>query len=349
MRLSIVVVSFNGRDWLETALASCQRYAAQVPVYVVDNASADGSAEVVADKFPNFKLLRQSENFGFAEGNNVGLRAATAAGAEAILLLNQDAELQAGTLDLLARYLEQHPKVAAVQPAIFLPDGRVNTLGNCWHYLGFGYSGGHGLDIKEASVRLPWLNGRQEVPYVSGAAVLVRAAALQQVGFFDPELFLYHEDLELSLRLRLSGWSLALEPAARAIHHYEFSRSLSKFYYMERNRWLVWLWYWKWPTLIILVSLMLLAELPLLLVSVGNGWFKVKLRAYKYFCRRSTWRSISHHRQRLKALRVVSDRQLLSLASAKVSFQEVDSWLTRRLFNPLATAVWWLIYPLIRW
>ena len=349
MRLAIVIVSFNGRRWLETTLNSCQQYAPQVPVYVVDNVSSDGSAEVVAEKFPAFQLLRQSENLGFAEGNNVGIRAAVAAGAEAILLLNQDAELQAQTLELLADYLLQRPKVAAVQPAIFLPDGRVNTLGNCWHYLGFGYSGGHGLDLKEAAVRLPWADGRQEVPYVSGAAMLVRTAALQQVGFFDPELFLYHEDLELSLRLRLAGWSLALCPTARAVHHYEFSRSLSKFYYMERNRWLVWLWYWKWPTLIILGSLMLLAELPLLLVAAASGWFKVKLRAYKYFGRASTWQSIINHRHRLRALRVVSDRQLLSLASGRVSFQEVDSWVTRRVFNPLAAAVWRLIYPLIRW
>ncbi|MBI5465823.1 MAG: glycosyltransferase family 2 protein [Candidatus Kerfeldbacteria bacterium] len=349
MRVGVVIVAYNGRRWLKSALDSCAKYASGLPVYVVDNASSDGSADLVASQFPQVKLLRQTENLGFTGGNNIGLRAAVAASAEAVLLLNQDAELQEQTIALLVNYLEQHPQVAAVQPAIFLPDGRVNTLGNCWHYLGFGYGGGHGLDIKEASARLPWLNGRQEIPYVSGAAVLVRTAALQQVGFFDSELFLYHEDLELSLRLRLAGWGLALEPAARAIHHYEFSRSLSKFYYMERNRWLVWLWYWKWPTLVILGSLMLLAELPLLLVAGGSGWFKVKFRVYKYFGRASTLRSIINHRQRLKALRVVSDRQLLSLASAKVSFQEVDSWLTRRIFNPLAAAVWWLIYPLIRW
>ncbi len=349
MRLAIVLVCYNGRRWLDLSLGSCRTHAARVPLFVVDNGSSDGSADYVAEHFSEVTLLRQHQNLGFAAGNNVGISAALTSDAEAVFLLNQDAELTAGALEALVRYLDSHPKVAAVQPAIFLPNGRVNSLGNSYHYLGFGEAGGNGLTEEEARRSLPWLRAGDEPPYLSGSAVLIRATAVNQVGLLDEALFMYHEDLEFCLRLRLAGWQLAVAPAAKVIHHYEPGRSLRQFYYMERNRYVVWLSYFKLPTVLLLLIPWLVSELLLMLVAVARGWAGVRLRAYANVLTPASWLGIHRRRQRLAKLRQVSDRELLRHAVPIIQSVNKGGWVTSYIFNPMSAALWHLLLPLIRW
>lgn len=349
MRLAIVIVSYNGRRWLARSLGSCAQYAPGVPVYVVDCASQDDSADFVARDFPAVRLARQQKNLGFAGGNNVGLRQALADGAEAVFLLNQDAELQAGALPKLTAVLEHNPRVAAVQPAIFLPDGTVNSLGNLYHYLGFGEAGGNGLSEPEAAKQLPWVAHGGEPPYLSGAAVLLRASALREVGLFDDELFLYHEDMELSLRLRLAGWHLAFERGARVTHYYDHKRSLQQLYYMERNRFIVWLSCFKLPTLLLLALPALLAEVLMLVAAARHGWLMPKLNSYGYFVWPASWDSLGARRRRSAALRQVSDRELLAYASSTITSHQAGGGVLHSLANALGAVGWRMLYPLIRW
>jgi GT2 family glycosyltransferase len=348
MRVAIIVVTYNAQTWLATSLGSCEKHAPDVPVYVVDNASTDGTADTVLSRYPWVRLLKQSINTGFAYGNNLGIDRALADGAEAVLLLNQDAELTEGALGSLTDFLVTHPDVAAVQPIIMLPNGRVNSAGNSFHFLGFGEAGGNGLLLEQLSFKVPWLKTGQEPPYVSGAAVLLRASALKQVGTFHNELFMYHEDLELSLRLRVSGWKLAVRPDARVIHHYEHSRSLRQYYYMERNRLVVWCEVLSLRTLLILLPAFLVSELALLIVAAGKGWLLMKLRAYAYFFRLATWRQIKHRRKDLRVLRRMTDAELMSYASARIEYQpEETGAATRYVLNPLSTCLWRLLKPLV--
>ena len=348
MRTAIIIVSYNGRQWLKVTLDSCAQFASSAVVYLVDNASTDGSADFVAEHFPGVKLQRELKNLGFAGGNNLGIQHALADGAEAVLLLNQDAELHAGTLPELVEALEHNQKVGAVQPAIYLPSGKVNSFGNRFHYLGFGWAGGYQATLAEAEAQLPWVTSGTEPPYLSGAALFLRATALQQVGLLDEALFMYHEDLELCFRLRLAGWHLALCSAARVTHHYEFHRSTQSYYFMERNRFVVWLSYFRAQTLAVIVPLWLITELPLLIVAFLQGWGAEKLRAYAYLGRPTTWVDIKQRRARLRSLRTLSDRTLLSYASSTIEFQEVDSFLTQNVFNPVSQALWLILFPLIR-
>ncbi|KKT27804.1 MAG: Glycosyl transferase family 2 [Parcubacteria group bacterium GW2011_GWF1_43_9] len=349
MQTAIVIVSFNGRKWLGQCLKSCQTCAPDVPIYVVDNASTDGSAEIAAT-FPEVTLLRQELNRGFAGGNNAGLRAALNDGAEAVMLLNQDAVLSEGCLPALEKYLAEHPQVAGVQPAIMLPDGRVNSLGNSFHFLGFGESGGSGLSLAEAQAKLPWLKHNTEPPYLSGAAVLLRAEALKQAGLFYEELFMYHEDLELSLRLRVAGWQLAVAPQVKVIHFYEPARSRKQYYYMERNRLIVWYEVFSWRTVCLLLPIYLVAEPILLLMSVAQGWLGEKLHSYGYFFRAGSWLHIMVARRRIKRLRCVSDKHLMALAAARISYQTgPTAFITRWFWNPLSSLAWAVFKPLIRW
>lgn len=351
MTVAIVVVAYNGRGFLEHALASGVQYGEGAPIYVVDNASTDGLADLLAEKFPHIRPLRQSKNLGFAGGNNVGIKAAMAAGAEAVFLLNQDAALTPGALPTLERYLTQHPETAAVQPLLLLPDGKVNSIGNSFHYLGFSEAGGNGRSRDQATAQCPWVKGAEvgEPPAISGAGVLLRVAALQAVGLLEERLFLYHEDLELSLRLRLAGWHLAVCPEAVVVHHYEHSRSLTKFYYMERNRGLVWFSFWKWPTLLMLAIPAILCELSLLVLSIPGGWTSDKLRADAYFLRPDTWAYVGKRRRELKRLRRQPDRVMFSWASARLSVAPTGSWVLKFVFNPLSELAWAILQPLLRW
>ncbi len=350
MCAGIVIVSYQGLRWIPRCLGSCRVHAPGTPVYVVDNASSDGSADYVRAAFPEVRLLRQTSNLGFAAGNNVGLTAALQDHLDAVMLLNQDAELTEGCLGGLLGYLEQHADVAAVQPAILLPEGTVNSLGNSFHYLGFGEAGGNGLTLEAASRVLPWVRGAGEPPYLSGAAVLLRAEALKQVGLFDEELFLYHEDLELCLRLRLAGWHLAVLLNVTVTHHYEQSRSVRQVYYMERNRFLVWLSYFKPATLALFFIPWLISEAGLLVTSLMGGWWRARVRACWYLMRPSTWRTIRKRRQKLNSFRQCSDRYLLQFASSAIDYHEgVTSAVTKYVFNPLSTLMWRVLWPFIRW
>ncbi len=349
MQTAIVIVSYNGQKWLEKCLKSCQTYAPQVPVYVIDNASTDNSAVIVAG-FPEIKLFKQEINLGFAGGNNFGIKTAINDGAEAVFLLNQDTEITAGCLDLLVEYLKNNPVVGGVQPAILLPDGRVNSIGNSFHYLGFAESGGNGLTMEEAKLKVLWLKNNTEPPYLSGAAVLLRTKALQQVGFFNQELFMYHEDLELSLRLRIAGWRLAVLPVARVVHYYESARSRCKYYYMERNRLIVWNEIFSWRTLLLLGPFFIISEIMLLIISIFKGWFLEKFKSYGYFMKPRSWSMIFQFKRQIKSLGNKRNVDLLAYAADKIVYQaEETGFLTKYLFNPLSAFVWRWLKPLFRW
>jgi GT2 family glycosyltransferase len=354
MQVGICVVTYNSARHIDTCLDSCRRHAPECGVYVVDNASTDGSADLVAQLFPEATLLRQSSNLGFAAGSNVAMRAALDAGCDAVMLLNPDARLVPGTMQRLMSILAGRPQAAAVQPVVLREDGLVNTMGNPVHYLGFSMAGGNGISVADAERELPWLRADAlrdavEVPACTGAAVLLRATALSDVGLLEEELFLYHEDLELSLRLRRAGWSLLLCRSAEVVHDYAFSRNPMKWYFMERNRfWLLGAHY-RAGTLALLAAPLLAAELAVWLEAARGGWTAEKLRSYRYW---ATPRNVAHLRRRrheLARIRRRPDRELLRTASTRLSSPDTSSGVAQRVFDGASALIWRIIYPLIRW
>ena len=351
----IVVVAYEGRRHLAQALNSCAEHAVGTPVVVVDNASTDGSSEMVRRDFPEAMLMPQVRNRGFAGGCNVGIQAARDRGAEWVLLLNQDAWLTAGAIEALVAYLETHPRAAAVQPAIMRPDGRCNSLGNPFHYLGFTVAGGNGQTIEEAerNPMLPWLRsgdwrGGTTIPAVSGAAMILRLAALDMVGDLEEELFLYHEDLDLSMRLRGAGWTLHLVGGVRVIHDHEFSRNPRKWYFVERNRHWVLFAHLRLRTLAILLLPLAGAEVAVLTLALRQGWMREKLEAYAYWAKPGNLRYLMRRRAEIAPLRRIGDAELLAPASVQFSPTEVASALTDRVFNPTSALIWRLLKPLVR-
>jgi hypothetical protein len=242
--LSIVIPSWNTRELLARCLASID--AAQMPdteVIVVDNASADGSADMVAARFPRAQLVRNAENEGFARGCNQGMRMASG---EALLLLNADTEIEGTALVDMLAFLRAHPEHGAVAPRLVNPDGTTQRacmrFPGLWTPLFFGTPLERWLPRSRELERYflrDWDHGdERDVDQPPAACLMLRRAALDEVGLFDEDLWLFFNDVDLSLRLARAGWKTRYLHGARVVHHHgkstaQFPRRVAEW---QKNR-----------------------------------------------------------------------------------------------------------------
>jgi N-acetylglucosaminyl-diphospho-decaprenol L-rhamnosyltransferase len=203
----VVIVSWNGRSRLDSCLEHLARQTAPNRVIVVDNASTDGTAAMVRARHPQADLVEMDRNVGFARAVNAG---AAAGNGEAIVLVNDDVEVAPTCLAEIVRPLEEGASVGMVAGLTTIPDGEVVD--------GFGIE----LDVTLAAYNRLRRRRVGEVPGVllgpSGGLAAYRRRAFEEAGGFDDRLFAYGEDVDLALRLRLSGWQAAAAPAARGVH-----------------------------------------------------------------------------------------------------------------------------------
>lgn len=347
-KVAVIIVSYNGEKYLPALLASLKRFQplkCQADVFIIDNSSIDNSISFVRENFPEVKLVLNQENAGFAAGNNIGLKMAIGQGYDYAMLLNQDTQITAGCLDKLVDAIKNNKQAAAVQPKILLYPKKhlINSVGCAIHYLGFGYAKGHLAPELDNDTEI------REVDYCSGAACLLKASALKSAGLLDSRLFMYHEDLDLGWRFKLLGFKNILEPRSVVYHEYEFSRSIKKFYYMERNRWLVMFKNYKSGTLFLILPALVIMELGLLLFSFGSGWLPEKLKVYWYFFKPNNWLEILRQRNIVQKQRVLSDRQAVWNFSGKILSQEINNPIINYLANPIFNAYWQIIKRIIFW
>jgi GT2 family glycosyltransferase len=241
MDLGIIIVSFNVRDLLAACLdsvfASLAGSRLDARIVVVDNASADGSAEMVRERFPQVRLIAGQRNLGFAAAGNVGMRhlvldsnpkskVQNPKSARHVLLLNPDTEVRGEALALLVRFLDEHPEVGAVGAKLLYPDGRLQH--GAFHFPGVAQTF---LDFFPIHHRLTdsWLNGRYpRVAYADGpfpidhplgACLMVRTEAIRRVGLMDEQFFIYCEEIDWCLRIKRAGWQIYCVPQAEVVHH----------------------------------------------------------------------------------------------------------------------------------
>jgi len=183
----------------------------------------------------------------------------------------------------------------------------------------------------------------------SGAAAMFKAVVLKEVGLFDEDLYLYHEDVDLSLRVRLGGWRIVCALKSVIYHKYNFSRSITKYYWMERNRIIVWFKILSYPTLALILPGVILAEIGLFLLSFYGGWWREKLRVYSYFWYKNNWRIIFKKHSAIQAARKISDKEIIKSFTDKIEFQEVDSWFVAKIANPLCGIYFRLVKFIIQY
>lgn len=290
--LAIVIVTYDSARHLTATLDALHpQLAPGDEVCIVDCGSPSGPPDV-----PEWaRLMALDENLGFAGGANVG---AAATSTPLLLLLNPDCVVLPGALDALRATAAQHPDWGAWQALVTLSGGaEINTSGGIMHWLGFGWTGEFG-----AAVPAPGAPAR-EVGFASGAALVVRREAWEQTGGFDPSYFMYAEDVDLSLRLRLAGWGVGVVPDARVEHDYEFGKGDYKWFLLERNRW--WTVLATYPAALLwpLLPALLGTELLLLVVAARGGWLGAKLRAQAAVLR--TLPRTLARRRRVQATRTV--------------------------------------------
>jgi len=218
MRLSIIIVTWNVREQVRDCLLSLD--VAHLPddweVILLDNASQDETVAMVRADFPTVHLIASEENLGFGAGNN---RAAAHARGDYLLLLNPDTLVSQKAILTLLDFMDAHPRAGACSSQLHLPDGSPQpyTFGKD-PKLGYLLRRGwqrlvHGRMLHDWDLDFP-----QQMPWVSGAAMLVRREAWEEVGGFDEGFFMYFEDNDLCLRMRERGWEIWYNPDVSIIH-----------------------------------------------------------------------------------------------------------------------------------
>ena len=272
MTIAVVIVTFNNAGHIGATLRALDDQLEEGDeLVVVDNASHDGTAEVARAESGRARVIEQGANRGFADGCHAG---AAASSAPLLLFLNPDAEPTPGCLAALRSVAAERPEWGAWQALVTMQGGAaINSAGNVAHFLGMGWAGRCGRPVTEAPAR------PEAVSFASGAALMVRRDAWEALGGFERRYFMYGEDLDLCLRLRLSGWSVGIAPAAQVEHDYEFSKGGRKWYLLERNRWWTVVGVYPASLLFLLAPALLAAELALLAVAFRGSWLRHKLHA----------------------------------------------------------------------
>jgi GT2 family glycosyltransferase len=304
--LSVLIVAWNSREELARTLpALLPELGEGDELVVLDNDSSDGTAEAVAALAPSARLVEPGRNLGFAAGYNA---AAAAARGDLLVILNPDAAPLPGFGEAIRRPWAQQRGWVAWQGLVAAKGAtEINSAGNPVHFTGIVWAGGHGRPVADAPVA-------REVPSLSGACLAIPRHTWEEVGGFPERFFLYHEDVDLSLRLRLRGGSLGIEPAAAVDHDYEFGARELKWRWLERNRWAFLIRVYPASLLALLAPALVVTELVLIPVSVAGGWGRQKLAANLDAIR---WLPrLLRERRRVQATRAVGAAQFASWLTA---------------------------------
>ncbi|MGH2537155.1 MAG: glycosyltransferase family 2 protein [Candidatus Promineifilaceae bacterium] len=253
---SVVIATWNGRDWLARCLAALDRQSyADFEVVVVDNGSDDGTAEWLVVERPGVHLLRLASNQGFAAANNVGFERALG---RFLVTLNNDALPEPGWLERLVAAASR-PDVGMVASRVVLLErpGRLDSAGIGVNQAGVAFQRGRGRPAA-------WANEPGYVFGPSAAAALYKRELLAAVGGFDETFFALYEDVDLAWRAQRVGWRCWYAPAAVAAHHHSATTGRDparKRYLLGRNKWWTLARNYPWPSLMWWAPLILLVDL----------------------------------------------------------------------------------------
>jgi GT2 family glycosyltransferase len=242
--LSIIVVTWNGKKYalecLESLTSKPFRFA--VEIIVVDNGSTDGTPKAIRTEFPDFRLIENHANLGFARANNIGMASSSG---KYVCLVNSDVVIPAGCLEKMVEYMESHPKIGVLGPKMLSPDGGVGAsvmrLPTVWNTLCCA------LGLHTIFPRSELLGGFlmdaypydsiEEVEVLTGWFWMIPRTALNMVGGLDERFFMYGEDIDWCHRFRDAGWQVVFYPDADALHYgAASSQEAPSRFYVEMRR-----------------------------------------------------------------------------------------------------------------
>jgi N-acetylglucosaminyl-diphospho-decaprenol L-rhamnosyltransferase len=326
MRLSVLVVTYDSARALDHLLPALARELAPGDeLVVVDNASRDDSA--ARAQAAGARVVRNAANVGFASACD---QAARLAGGDLLVLLNPDAIPQPGFRAAIAQ-----PWGGAWDAwmGLVLHGDAVNTSGGIVHFTGLAWAG-HAPPA------------RREVGFLSGACLAIPRATWQQLDGFPARFFMYHEDVDLSLRLRLRGGRIGVVPDARVDHDYAFVKGAAKWRMLERNRWATILRTYPSPLLIAVAPALLAVELALWPAALAGGWAPAKALATLDVARALP--RLLGERRAIQATRRVPARAFADGLTAELSSPFLGAVGRSRVVDGLLRAYWRGVRALLR-
>ncbi|MCG2687350.1 glycosyltransferase family 2 protein [Candidatus Parcubacteria bacterium] len=355
-RIAIIYLCHNDIKYVPDVVDSwgAQSYPQElISIVMIPNGAKDGAQDLIKNKIlprskkdlPEIIMIDDGVNRGFAGGNNIGIKWAMARGFDYVFLNNGDLKLGERAVEELVDLMELDLTIGSAQSFVKLwqDKNKVNTTGGVIHVAGFGYARDNGKSVDDVKVQ-----DGEEIIYASGASAIYRVSALKKVGLLEEGFFMYHEDLELGLRLRFAGYKNVLSTKSQVFHNYSFSRNPKKFQWMETYRIVVLLSYLKFRSFLVLTPILVIVECGIWLLSIKGKWFGSKFLADIELCKPKTWKLIANMRSRAQKLRVIKDQDWMRILSSRIEDQEVES-LATRIGNSVITLMWKIILPIIRW
>jgi GT2 family glycosyltransferase len=298
--ISVVVVAYHSGPGLVRCIDALRREAPEAEVVVIDNGGGDDDLD--AERRDGLRVVVPDENTGFAAGAN---RGAAETSGDVLVFLNPDTVVAPGALQALARTLQRREiGIAMARLRLLDRPELLNSGGTVVHVSGLAWAGRFGEPADEISALADVAGG-------SGAALAIRRETFRALGGFTGELFMYHEDVELSWRAHLHGLRVVIDPAADVFHEYDFSRNPTKLALLERNRLIFVLTAYSGRLLLLLGPVLVFGELAMLALATRRGWVRGKLGGWWWLLSHPRW--LRRHRRETQALRKVRDRELARL------------------------------------
>jgi GT2 family glycosyltransferase len=281
-------------------------------------------------------VIETGANLGFGTACNRGAAASSGA---LLLFLNPDARPEPGFREAIERPLVDGRGWAAWQGLVTAQGGRVvNTRGGVVHFTGIAWAGGAGAPVEWPEGWTPYGPEVAELEpgFVSGACFAIPRERFEEAGGFAEDFFLYHEDVDLSLRLRLAGGRLGVEPAARADHEYEFAKGPGKWRWLERNRWATIIRTYPAPLLAAVAPALVATEAALLVVAAAGGWLPQKAAAWGELVRELP--RVLRQRRAIQRTRIVGAGEFADRLSAELDSSYLGAAARSRILRSVLRA-----------
>ena len=303
--VSVIVLNYNAGELLLNCIESVKKSAYKnLEIILVDNISTDKSQKICKEKYPDIKLIQNNENFGYCEGNNIGIREAEG---DYIIILNPDTIVESNWIEeLISAYnkfgegLYQPKHLSLNEKTVYM------SAGNMLNIFGFGYAREKGNKDENQ------FNEIEEIGYASGTCLFTSSAVLKKVGLFDPFIFLYHDDLDLGWRASQLGIKSYYVPTSLIYHaeSYSLKWNAEKFYWLERNRKYCILTHYSKQTYSKIFPKLLVVDFFVWMFYLTKGFLGSKIRAELDIIKNR--KAIKIKYEELESKKIVSDKELIT-------------------------------------
>ena len=331
--VSVIVLNYNAGKLLLNCIESVKKSTYKnLEIIVVDNISTDKSQETCKEKYPDIKLIQNNKNFGYCEGNNIGIREAKG---DYIIILNPDTIVESNWIEELTSAYNKFGE-GLYQPKILSLDKTeiLQSTGNMLHIFGFGFAKGKGKNDNHMATDI------EKIGYASGTCLFTSKKVLDKIGLVDSFLFLYHDDLDLGWRAAQLGVNSFYVPKSIIYHaeSYALKWSAKKFYWLERNRKYCLLTHYSKKTYAKMLPSLLLVDLCVWLFYLSKGFLLAKIKAELDICRNK--KAIETRYNQLEKIKTVSDKELIKKFPNEIFVpKNVSEPIFNQLFNNILSTL----------